>query len=65
MGTGFLVADIIAMVVRGSIDRPSVLWIAGILVGASVITLAAWCERHREQLLQRLRLLSAELQTWE
>jgi len=64
-GTAFLMADLIAMVVRGSLNQTSVLWIAGILVGTAVIALAAYCERHREQMLQRLRILSAELQTWE
>lgn len=63
-GTAFLVADVIAMVVRGSIDEPSVLWIAGIGVGMILIGLAAYCERHREQMLQRLRLIAAELESW-
>jgi hypothetical protein len=53
------------MVVRGSIDRPGLLWFAGIVVGAAVISLAAYCERHREQLLQKLRLMAAELETWK
>jgi hypothetical protein len=53
------------MVVRGSIDRPSLLWFAGIAVGAAVIALAAYCERHREDLLQRMRLMAAELETWK
>ena len=63
-GTAFLAADLIAMVVRGSIDNPSILWIAGISLGLLVIGLAAWCERHRELLQQRVRLLAAELETW-
>lgn len=63
-GTAFLVADLAAMVVRGSINDPSLLWIAGILLGVSVIGLAAYCERHREQMLQRLRMVVAELETW-
>jgi hypothetical protein len=64
-GTAFLAADLAAMVVRGSLDRPNVLWIAGLVVGAAVLALAAYCERHREHVLQRLRLLAAELQTWD
>ncbi|MEX0717260.1 MAG: hypothetical protein WD066_11770 [Planctomycetaceae bacterium] len=64
-GTGFLLADLIAMVVRGSIDRPQLLWFVGIAVGLAVIALAAWCEKHREDVLQRLRLIAAELQRWE
>lgn len=64
-GTGFLVGDLLAMVVRGSIDNPTLLWIAGILFGLAVISLAAYCEKHREEVLQRLRLMAARLETWE
>jgi hypothetical protein len=64
-GVGFLVADLIAMMVRGSIDNPSILWIAGITFGTLVIALAAYCERHREKLLQRMRLVASELDAWE
>ena len=63
-GTAFLIADMIAIVVRGSFDNPNLLWLVGIAIGAAVIGLAAYCERHREQMLQRLRLLSAQLETW-
>ncbi len=64
-GSAFLIADVIAMVVRGSIDNPNLLWITGIGVGAAVIGLAAYCERHREQMLQQLRLIAAKLEAWE
>lgn len=64
-GVGFLVADLIAMLVRGSIDNPNILWIAGISFGTLVIGLAAYCERHREKLLQRMRLVASELDGWE
>lgn len=63
-GSAFLLADLIAIVVRGSIDQPSLLWLAGIAVGAAVIGLAAYCERHREKMLQQLRYLTSELETW-
>ncbi len=63
-GTAFLVADVAAMVVRGSVDEPSLLWIAGILLGVLLVALAAYCERRREQMLQRLRMVAAELETW-
>ncbi len=53
------------MVVRGSIDNPTLLWIFGILFGLAVISLAAYCEKHREEVLQRLRLMAARLETWE
>lgn len=64
-GTAFLLADLVAMVCRGGIDYPNLLWAGGIAIGASVLVLAAICERYRETLLQRLRLLAAELETWE
>lgn len=64
-GTGFLAADVVAMVVRGTIDRPQLLWLVGIALGLTVIALAASCEKHREDVRQRLRLIAAELQQWE
>lgn len=64
-GSAFLLADLVAMVVRGSVDRPTVLWMAGILLGAAVIALAAFCENHREVLLSRMRRLAAELESWQ
>ncbi|MEE8409949.1 MAG: hypothetical protein V3T05_10105, partial [Myxococcota bacterium] len=63
-GAAFLVADLVAIVVRGSVDHPSVLWLAGLALGAAVIVVGAVAERNRERLLQRIRLLSAELQSW-
>jgi hypothetical protein len=64
-GTAFLVADLAAMVVRGSIDNPSVLWVAGLALGAAVVALGAACERHREALLQRMRVLAEALKQWD
>ena len=64
-GTAFLIADLFAMVIRGSIDHPNLLWLAGLGIGAAVITLGAICENHRESLLTRLRVMAAELQTWQ
>jgi hypothetical protein len=63
-GAAFLLADLVMMVIRSSIDHPSLLWICGLALGGGVIALAAFCERHREQVLSRIRLLSAELATW-
>ena len=63
-GTAFLAADLVAMIVRGSVDNPSLLWISGLLLGAAVVALGAVAESHREQLLQRLRALSATLESW-
>jgi len=63
-GTTFLFADLTAMLVRGSIDNANVLWIAGFLLGASVLTLGAICERHRETLLRRMSVLADSLKTW-
>ncbi|HWL10836.1 MAG TPA: hypothetical protein VNQ76_20680 [Planctomicrobium sp.] len=63
-GTAFLIADLIAMVVRGGFDHPNLLWGAGVILGLGVIGLAAYCEHHREKLMSRIRLISAELETW-
>lgn len=63
-GAAFLLADLVMMVVRSSIDHPSLLWVCGLGLGGAVIALAAVCERHREQVLSRIRMLSAELATW-
>ncbi len=63
-GTAFLIVDLVAMVVRSTIDHPGMLWFMGLLVGASVLVLAAVCENNRERLLSRIRILSTELATW-
>jgi hypothetical protein len=52
------------MLVRGSIDHPNLLWMAGLALGAAIVALAAVCENHREHLLQRIRILSAALERW-
>jgi hypothetical protein len=64
-GAAFLLADMVAMIVRGSIDNPNLLWLAGLLLGAAVFALGAFAERNREQVLQRLRLLTATLADWD
>ena len=64
-GTAFLVADLVAMVVRGSIDNPSVLWIAGLALGAALIALGAVCERNRATLVARICLLTEPLKQWK
>lgn len=64
-GTAFLLADLVAMLVRGSVDNPNILWAAGILLGAGVLTLGAFCERHRETLLERMRVLAYALKRWD
>jgi hypothetical protein len=64
-GTAFLLADLVAMLVRGSIDNANVLWLAGLGLGSAVVALGAICERHREDLLARLRLLGETLRNWE
>ena len=63
-GVAFLIADLLAMLVRGSIDRPNLLWIAGIGLGTAVLVLGALCENRREVLMQRLRILTTQLETW-
>jgi hypothetical protein len=63
-GTAFLIADLVAMVICGGIDHPNLLWIAGIGFGAAIITLGAVCENNREKLLQRMRIVSAQMEQW-
>jgi hypothetical protein len=62
--TAFLLADLVALVVRGSREEPNVLWITGVVLGGLIIALGAVCENHRELVLARLRGLAAELQGW-
>lgn len=64
-GIAFLIADLIAMVICGGIDNPNLLWIAGIGFGAAIITLGAICENNREKLLQRMRIVSAQMEQWQ
>ncbi len=63
-GIAFLIADLVAMVICGGIDHPNLLWIAGIGFGAAIITLGAICENNREKLLQRMRIVSAQMELW-
>ncbi|MCA9122165.1 MAG: hypothetical protein KDB11_18380 [Planctomycetales bacterium] len=63
-GLAFLIADLVAMVICGGIDHPDLLWIAGIGFGAAIITLGAICENNREKLLQRMRIVSAQMEQW-
>ena len=63
-GIAFLIADLIAMVICGGIDHPNLLWIAGIGFGAAIITLGAICENNREKVLQRMRIVSAQMEQW-
>ncbi len=63
-GTAFLIADLLAMVVRSGIEHPNLLWIAGIGFGGAILMLGAFLENSREKMLQRLRALSAQLEQW-
>jgi hypothetical protein len=65
VGAAFLLVDLVAMVVRSTIDHPGMLWVTGLAIGASVIAIAAMCEHYRESLLSRIRILSDELSTWQ
>jgi len=64
-GTAFLAADIVAMIARGSIDHPQLLWVAGAAFGAGILGLGAVCELKREQVQQRVRAVGAALAEWK
>ena len=63
-GTAFLFADLTGMLIRSSLENPEYLWVGGVALGGAVIALAALCENHRENVLAKIRMLSAELATW-
>jgi len=63
-GTAFLIADLVAMVVRGGIEHPNLLWVVGIGFGAAVLMLGAVLENNREKMLQKLRAVSSQLEHW-
>ena len=56
--------DLTIMVIRTSMGHTTLMWLWGMGIGIGVLLLAAYCERHRERLLSRVRILSAELATW-
>lgn len=64
-GTAFLLADLAAMVLWGSVEYPQLLWIAGAALGAGILGLGAVCELKREQVQQRLRAVGAALAEWK
>ncbi len=63
-GTAFLLADICGMIIQSTNDNPTLLSVAGVGLGGAVIALAAICENHRENVLAKIRMISAELATW-
>lgn len=63
-GTAFLFADLTGILILSSIDNRAMLWVGGVCLGGAVIALAALCENHRENVLAKIRLLFAELATW-
>ena len=63
-GSAFLFVDLVAMVIRSTMHNLNLLWICGVVLGIGVIVLAAFCENHREKLLAQIRMVSAELATW-
>lgn len=65
LGVAFLAADMVAMVVRGSMERPELLWIAGVGLGTAILLLGAFCEDRRETLRQQMRSLSAAFADWD
>ncbi len=63
-GTAFLFADIVGILIRSTMDNPILLWVGGVALGGGVIAFAALCENHRENMLAKIRMLTAELATW-
>ncbi len=63
-GTAFLLADLTGMLIRSSMENTNLLWAGGVGLGGAVIALAALCENHREKVLAKIRMVSAELATW-
>ena len=63
-GVAFLIADLLAMLVRSAVDHPNMLWISGLGIGLVVIAIGAVCEVYRERLLSKVRTLSSELASW-
>ncbi|HEY2840514.1 MAG TPA: hypothetical protein VGJ26_15260 [Pirellulales bacterium] len=64
-GLGFLLADLAGMIVRGCVDHPQLLWVAGLGLGTGVLVLGALAELKREKLLARVRVLSLALEAWD
>ncbi len=64
-GTAFLIADLIAMVVKGVNAHHELLWLGGLLAGGAVIAMAALFENHREELLSRVRTMATTLEAWD
>lgn len=64
-GIGFLLADLAGMIVRGCVDQPQLLWVAGLGLGTAVVVIGALAEMKREKLLARVRTLSLALEAWD
>jgi hypothetical protein len=63
-GTAFLFADLVALLVRGSVENANLLWLAGLGLGGGIVFLGAYCEKHREDLIARMHLIASSLKTW-
>ena len=64
-GTAFLFADLVALLVRGSVENANLLWLAGLGLGGGIVFLGAYCEKHREDLIARMHLIASSLKTWQ
>ena len=65
IGSAFLLGDLLAILVRGCLDHPDLLWVAGLGLGTMVIILGAVCERKREQIIIRIQGLQEALKQWQ
>ncbi len=65
LGTIFLVMDLLAQVVIQSYQNSLFKWLCILLTGILIILLAAFFERKREKVLQKIEDLAKVLESWE
>lgn len=65
LGTVFLIMDLLAQVVIQSYQNSLFKWLCILLTGIVVILLAAFFERKREKVLQKIKDLAGVFESWE
>ena len=64
VSTAALVIDLVFFVIKLRRTEPTLLWVAGIAFGLTLMASAALLEHRREELEQRLRIWGRELRSW-